>query len=130
VAIAVVVLLVAAACGGKSDAATGASPTSAPAGKAGEVANSDRAAAVQTAAAVIDQAEMNFVPAKVTVKVGETVLVKNSEAVIHTANINNKNISGNMKKGDAVPWIARSPGEYKVTCDYHPLMKATIVVTS
>ena len=60
----------------------------------------------------------------------EAVALGDSEAVIHTANVNNKNISGNMKKGDAVPWIARSPGEYKVTCDYHPLMKATIVVTS
>jgi plastocyanin len=81
-------------------------------------------------AAVIDQQDMAFVPARVSVKVGETVLIKNSETAIHTGNINGKNITGNMKKGDSTTWTAKAPGEYAVTCDYHPLMKATIVVTS
>src|SRR3990172_727421 len=80
--------------------------------------------------AEIDQQKMAFVPARVSVKVGETVLIKNSETAIHTGNINGKNITGNMKKGDSIPWTATEPGEYAVTCEYHPQMKATIVVTS
>lgn len=80
--------------------------------------------------AEIDQKNMKFIPERVSVKVGETVLIKNSEAAIHTGNINGKNVTGNMKKGDATTWTATEPGEYAVTCEYHPQMKATIVVTS
>jgi plastocyanin len=79
--------------------------------------------------AEIDQEDLTFIPEKVTLKVGEVLLIKNSETAIHTANIDGKNITGNMKKGDEVRWKATAPGEYKVTCDYHPQMKATITVT-
>lgn len=80
--------------------------------------------------AEIDQKNMKFIPERVSVKVGETVLIKNSEAAIHTGNINGKNVTGNMKKGDATTWTATEPGEYAVTCEYHPQMKATIAVTA
>lgn len=79
-------------------------------------------------AAEIDQQNLTFIPARVSIKVGETVLIKNSESPIHTANINGTNITGNMKKGDSIAWTAKTAGEYKVTCDYHPAMSATIVV--
>ena len=80
-------------------------------------------------AAEIDQQNMTFIPAQVSIKVGQTVLIKNSETTIHTANINGKNITGNMKKGDSKAWTATAPGQYQVSCDYHPQMHATIVVT-
>src|ERR1035437_1776617 len=80
-------------------------------------------------AAEIDQQNMTFIPARVSIKVGQTVLIKNSETTIHTANINGKNITGNMKKADSKAWTATAPGEYKVSCDYHPQMSATIVVS-
>lgn len=82
-----------------------------------------------TGPAEIDQTGLKFVPQSLTVKVGDTVTIKNSEEAIHTANINGKNVSGNMKKGSVVTWKAEAAGEYKVTCDYHPDMKATITVT-
>ncbi len=93
-------------------------------------ATTPAAAAHPDHAAEIDQLDMAFVPARVSIKVGQTVLIKNSETAIHTGNINGKNITGNMKKGDSTAWTAKAPGEYAVTCDYHPQMKATIVVTS
>jgi len=80
-------------------------------------------------AAEIDQQNMTFTPARVSIKVGQTVLIKNSETTIHTANINGKNITGNMKKGDSTAWTAKAAGEYKVSCDYHPQMSATISVS-
>ena len=131
-ALLVVVAVAAAACGDGSD--TGAVASSGPkvVAKANDAAKPTTAPGGPALAptAEIDQNNMTFIPGKVSMKAGETVLIKNSESVIHTANINGKNISGNMKKGDAVPWRAEAPGEYKVTCDYHPQMKATIVVGS
>jgi plastocyanin len=112
---------VAAACGAGDEPAPGAATPRATVGQG--QGHTDHAAE-------IDQKNMKFIPERVSVKVGETVLIKNSEAAIHTGNINGKNVTGNMKKGDATPWTATEPGEYAVTCEYHPQMKATIVVTS
>ena len=53
---------------------------------------------------------------------------KNSESALHTVTINGKNESGNMRKGDLFSWTAGAAGEYKITCDYHPQMNATITV--
>jgi len=80
-------------------------------------------------AAEIDQVNLEFVPAQVTVRVGDVVLIRNSETAIHNAVVNGTNVTGNMMKGSAIPWKAPAPGEYTVACDYHPLMKATITVT-
>ena len=119
-------LAVTAACGGGSVA----SPTPRLESKPGGSASTLATAQVHTDhAAEIDQQNMTFTPARVSVKVGETVLIKNSESAIHTGNINGKNITGNMKKGDSVAWTAVALGEFKVSCDYHPQMAATITVS-
>ena len=117
------------ACGGGN---TGASAGSTPQvrTKPDSARSAPKSAADVKAAAEIDQKDMTFIPAQVSVKVGDTVLIKNSETTIHTGNINGKNITGNMQKGDSVAWTALAVGEFKVTCDYHPLMKATIVVAA
>ncbi len=121
-AIAAAVSLVA-ACSG----ANGKAPQPAPTISA-RIPTAAASATIQ-AAAVLDQYNLEFVPATVTVKVGETVLIKNSDPAVHTANINGKNVTGAMGKNTTVVWKATAPGQYTVTCDYHPLMKATIVVT-
>jgi len=128
VALATLALAVGVACGSDNE---GSTPTAAPQleTKPGDATRSAVPAAHTGHAAEIDQQEMMFVPARVSVKVGETVLIKNSETTIHTGNINGKNITGNMKKGDSTAWTAKAPGEYAVTCDYHPQMKATISVS-
>lgn len=120
---------VAAACGGddnsKSDptatipAQTGATTAASPA-----TGNGNDAGTV----AEIDQDNLTFKPGKVTVKAGEKILFKNSETALHTVTINGKNESGNMKKNEKFVWTAPKAGEYKVTCDYHPQMNATITV--
>lgn len=128
VSAALLALAVGAACGNDTGSST---PTDAAQSQAKPGTPTKTAAAVHTDhAAEIDQKDMAFVPARVSVKVGETVLIKNSETAIHTGNVNGKNVTGNMKKGDSTAWTAKTPGEYAVTCDYHPQMKATIVVTS
>lgn len=83
---------------------------------------------VPSGAPFVDQDGLEFKPTKVTAKVGEKVYFKNSETAIHTVTIEGKNVSGNMKKNDVVIWTPEKAGEFKVTCDYHPQMKATITV--
>lgn len=114
-----VLLVVTAACGGSG--AVSAAPQTPRSGTPTPVHTNH--------AAEIDQQNMTFMPPRVVIKVGETVLIKNSETTIHTANINGKNITGNMKKGDSTAWTAPAPGEYKVSCDYHPQMSAIISVS-
>ena len=79
-------------------------------------------------APVIDQDNLKFEPTKLTVKSGEKVYFLNSETAIHTVTINGNNESGNMRRGDVFVWTAGDPGEYQVTCEFHPQMKATITV--
>lgn len=117
---------VAAACGGDDNTST---PTKAATTVATASASTASGSATTVAtAAEIDQDNLSFKPSKVTVKVGDKILIKNSESALHTFNVDGKNLSGNMKKGDTYVWTATKAGEYKVTCDYHPQMNATITV--
>lgn len=126
VAVAVLALIAAVACGGGEADSSGAakSPT-----RAGGAAKATPTPVHTDHAAEIDQKNMAFIPTRITVKTGETVLIKNSEAAIHTANLNGENVTGNMKNGDSTAWVAEAPGAYRVTCEYHPQMRATIIVT-
>lgn len=117
-------VVVIAACGGSADG-----PPAQIDSKPGTVTTSASPTPHADHAAEIDQQRLAFTPARVSIKVGQAVLIKNSESAIHTANIDGKNITGDMKKGDSTAWTARAPGEYKVTCDYHPLMRAVIIVS-
>jgi plastocyanin len=84
---------------------------------------------IPAGAPFIDQNKLQFIPKELTVKAGQTVYFKNSETALHTVNVDGKNVSGNMKKNDVFTWVFQQPGSYKITCDYHPQMKATITVT-
>lgn len=115
----------AAACGGDDNG--GETPTSA-AKTAATAPASGTAGESKEFSAEIDQKDLQFVPNKVTIKAGQTVLFKSSDTALHTVDIDGKNLSGNMKKGDTFYWTAPKAGNYKVTCDYHPQMTATITV--
>ncbi len=116
------VAAVAGACGGKSSPAGSNSTT-------GSSATAASSVTIPDGAVVIDQQNLTFKPGSATVKTGEQIYFKNSEATFHTVTIQGKNISGIMKKGSVVVWTAPAPGTYKVGCDYHPQMHATITVT-
>ncbi|HEY5476138.1 MAG TPA: cupredoxin domain-containing protein [Tepidiformaceae bacterium] len=118
-------------CGGSS---ADASSTAAAAGKTpiSVKTSSPQDAATKTSipdgAPQIDQKNLTFMPNKLTVKVGDTVYFLNSDSVIHTIDVSGKNISGNMKPGQVVTWQFPKAGQYKISCDYHPAMNATITV--
>lgn len=116
-----------AACGGGSSDDSGSSSGS----NTPAVATEGRAKGeegVPDGAPFIDQNNLKYSPDKVTVKAGEVVYFKNSETALHTVTIKGKNESGNMKKDQVFQWTPPGPGEYKVTCDFHPQMHSTITV--
>jgi plastocyanin len=81
--------------------------------------------------AEIDQDNLQFKPQELCVAAGQKVLFRNSESAIHTVTIDGKNESGNMKKGDTLEWTPPSGGKtYKITCDYHPQMRASVSVVA
>ncbi len=117
-----------AACGGDDDSSA-TTPTSAATQPAGSPAASAGAVTIPAGAPEVDQDGLAFKPTELKAKSGEKVYFKNSESALHTVTINGKNESGNMKKGDIFVWTSGPAGEYKITCDYHPQMKATITIS-
>jgi plastocyanin len=121
------VAIVGAACGGGS---TTTGPAISDVGGTGSGASPALVGvnAIPVGAPEINQDNSAFKPSKLTVKAGEKVYFRNSEAVPHTVTINGKNESRDIKKGAIFAWTVPQAGQYKITCDYHPQMKATITV--
>ena len=97
----------------------------------GDSANSgiaNNVAGVPDGVPFVDQDSLKFIPTSLKVKVGDIVYFKNSETALHTVTIEGKNESGNMKKDAVFTWTPKTAGEYKITCDFHPQIKATITV--
>ena len=82
--------------------------------------------AVPAGAPLIDQDKLTFIPDELRVQSGSTVYLKNSESAVHTVTIEGKNVSGVMRENDVLAWVPPRPGTYRITCDYHPKMLATI----
>lgn len=78
----------------------------------------------------IDQDRLRFIPTSLEAKVGETIYFKNSETALHTVDINGENLSGNMRRNDIFVWTPEAAGTYRITCAYHPQMRATITVVA
>lgn len=76
----------------------------------------------------VDQRAMAFHPNSITVSAGDTVYFTNSETTPHTVDVDGENISGRMDRGDVVAFRFDSPGEYAITCPWHPQMRATVIV--
>ena len=111
-----------AACGGGD---SNASSTESPSGPTGSAI---KATTIPPGSLEIDQDGLEFKPRQLEAAINTPVFVKNSEAALHTFNVNGKNLGGNMRKGDIIAWTTDTAGTYKVTCEFHPQMKATITV--
>jgi plastocyanin len=85
--------------------------------------------------ALLDQFSKAFVPDTLFVRVGQPVVFKNSEDQLHNVTVVRTrtgtgvfNISQNQ--GDVHTHTFEQAGEYDVTCDVHPGMRATIVASN
>lgn len=69
--------------------------------------------------------------AKVSVKAGSTVSIRNSDGVDHTVTIAAQGIDVGVAAGEVATFVApKTPGSYTLTCDLHPAMKGTLIVVA
>jgi plastocyanin len=73
-----------------------------------------------------------YKPAKIILKVGQSATFTNKSSADHTVSAHDGSSfnSGNLPAGSSWVFTAKKPGSYPYICQYHPLMKGTIVVTA
>lgn len=73
-----------------------------------------------------------YEPATITLKVGQSATFINKSNADHTVSANDGSSfdSGNIALGAQWVFSAKKPGTYVYICQYHPLMKGTIIVTA
>jgi plastocyanin len=77
----------------------------------------------------VDMTGSAFSPGTCTIAVGGRVTWVNKDLVGHTVTSQIDLFdSGNMAKGESFSYIFSQPGTYEIFCDYHPLMKGTVIV--
>jgi plastocyanin len=70
-----------------------------------------------------------YSPSVITVSAGSIVTVRNSDTVIHTADVEALSVaSGDINPGEETIIQFSEPGTYQLTCRYHPEMTATVIV--
>lgn len=72
---------------------------------------------------------MKFVPERLEVAAGDTVVWTNRDIVPHTVTAGEAKIeSGELQTGKSFRLVARKPGEIDYICRLHPVMKGVLVV--
>jgi len=85
--------------------------------------------------ALLDQFSKAFVPETLFVRVGQPVTFKNSEDQLHNVTVVRTRTGAGVfntsqNQGDVYSHTFEQGGEYDVTCDVHPGMRATIVASN
>lgn len=116
-------MLLLAACGSSSYEPAGAPPAATSSSAAAS------ASVPAVAAATLTISDFTFSP--LTVKAGETVTVVNSDSVEHTVTAADAGLDVKVPAGGSATFTApTTPGDYALTCDFHPSMKGTLTVTA
>ena len=78
----------------------------------------------------IDITDFKFKPETVTVKAGAKVTWVNNDTAPHTATdaAHGGFDTGTLRKGDQKTLKLKKPGRYAYVCEFHPFMKATVIV--
>ena len=73
--------------------------------------------------------DVAFSPKELKIKKGDTVTWTNADERDHTVTADDGSFkSGNLGDSETYKRKFDKPGRYKYHCDYHPRMKATIIV--
>jgi plastocyanin len=73
--------------------------------------------------------DVSFSPKEIKIKKGDTVIWTNADERDHTVTADDESFkSGNIGDGETYKRKFEKTGRYKYHCEYHPRMKATIVV--
>jgi plastocyanin len=85
----------------------------------------------QAQQASVNIKDFEFVPSKVTIKVGGTVSWTNGGSSVHTITADDGRFdSGDVQKGKTFSRTFESTGTFSYHCSIHPTMKAQVVVES
>lgn len=76
----------------------------------------------------IDIRDFKYVPETVTVRAGSRVAWINDDMAPHTATATGVFDTGTLQRGDSKALTLSKPGSYSYVCEFHPFMKATVVV--
>ena len=72
---------------------------------------------------------MKFVPERIEVAAGDTIVWTNKDIVPHTVTAAEAKVeSGELQTGRSFRLVARKPGEIDYICRLHPVMKGVVVV--
>ncbi|MFL6570125.1 MAG: cupredoxin family copper-binding protein [Burkholderiales bacterium] len=72
---------------------------------------------------------MKFVPERVEVAAGDTIVWTNKDIVPHTVTAAQAKVeSGDLLTGKSFKFVARKKGEMSYICRLHPVMKGVVVV--
>ncbi|MCB1246097.1 MAG: cupredoxin domain-containing protein [Acidimicrobiia bacterium] len=118
---ALVLVLLASACGGDSGDTTIVTTPGADTTLTSTTTSTDSDATV-----VIDS--FTFTPANLTVSVGETVTWENAQGVTHTVTADEGAFDATLSSGDTFEFVPDAPGTYTYFCSIHPSMSGTIEV--
>lgn len=86
------------------------------------------ALAAQAGTHVVKIAGMQFAPAQLVVKPGDTVVWQNADLVPHTATAAGRFDSKTIAPGKRWSHVMAKAGHYDYVCALHPTMKASIEV--
>jgi len=91
----------------------------------GDLPTTKKAAKTHT----IKISDKKYTPASLTIKVGETVVWKNTDDHDHTVVAEDKSLkSDNISPDDSFQHAFSKAGKFKYGCKYHPREKGTITV--
>jgi plastocyanin len=76
----------------------------------------------------IDIRDFKYVPETVAVRAGSRVTWVNDDMAPHTVTAAGVFDTGTLQKGDSKALTLSKPGSYAYVCEFHPFMKATVVV--
>ena len=77
----------------------------------------------------VDIEAMQFSPATLDIRVGDTVIWRNKDPFPHNVAADNKGFrSGEIPAGHSWSFTARKKGEFTYVCTLHPNMKAAVAV--
>lgn len=73
--------------------------------------------------------DVKFAPREIKVKKGDVVIWTNGDERDHTVTADDDSFnSGNLRNGKTFRQKFEKPGKFKYHCEYHPRMKAVVVV--
>ena len=80
----------------------------------------------ETIQVTIDKLE--FAPAEVNAKVGDTIEWVNKDALVHTATATNNDWAVNIAAHQSGSVVLKKPGAVDYFCKFHPNMKGRVVI--